>query len=63
VFDDAGELVGVLGVGRDITDRKLMEDELRKLAQAVEQSPGSIIITNTDAEIEYVNSLRTQPLL
>jgi PAS domain S-box-containing protein len=32
-----------------------MEEELRKLAQAVEQSPESIIITNLDAEIEYVN--------
>jgi two-component system sensor histidine kinase/response regulator len=32
-----------------------MESELRKLAQAVEQSPESIVITNLRAEIEYVN--------
>jgi PAS domain S-box-containing protein len=31
------------------------EDELRKLALAVSQSPESIVITNTDAEIEYAN--------
>ncbi len=29
--------------------------QLRKLAQAVEQSPDSVIITNLTAEIEYVN--------
>ncbi len=40
---------------RDIDDRLRMESELRKLAQAVEQSPGSIVITNLKAEIEYVN--------
>jgi two-component system sensor histidine kinase/response regulator len=35
--------------------RKQAEDELRKLSLAVEQSPESIIITNVDAQIEYVN--------
>jgi PAS domain S-box-containing protein len=39
----------------DITERKQTEDKLRKLAQAVEQSPESIVITNIEAEIEYVN--------
>ena len=32
------------------------EGNLRKLAQAVEQSPESIVITNLAAEIEYVNA-------
>ncbi|HEX5801800.1 MAG TPA: response regulator, partial [Azospira sp.] len=40
---------------RDATERRLAEMELRKLSLAVEQSPNSIVITNTDAEIEYVN--------
>lgn len=53
--DSEGNLIGVLGIARDITDRKRTEEELRKLAQAVEQSPESIVITNLDAEIEYVN--------
>jgi len=35
--------------------RKLAEDELRKLSQAVEQSPSSIVITDMDARLEYVN--------
>jgi PAS domain S-box-containing protein len=43
------------GVLQDITERKLAEESLRKLSLAVEQSPESIIITNLDAQIEYVN--------
>ena len=50
-----GEFLGRHGANRDITVRKQAEDQLRKLAQAVEQSPESIIISNLDAEIEYVN--------
>ncbi len=41
---------------RDITERKLAEEHIRKLSQAVEQSPESIMITNLRAEIEYVNA-------
>ena len=40
---------------RDITERRRAEEQLRKLSLAVEQSPDSILITNTAAEIEYVN--------
>lgn len=46
-----------VGVIRDITERKSTEEQLRKLAQVVEQSPESIVITNRDAEIEYVNEV------
>ncbi|MDD1621206.1 MAG: PAS domain S-box protein [Methylococcaceae bacterium] len=45
------------GLIRDITERKQTEDQLRKLAQVVEQSPESIVITNRDAKIEYVNEV------
>ena len=40
---------------RDISERKATEAQLRKVSLAVEQSPESIVITNVDAEIEYVN--------
>ncbi len=45
----------IVVVVRDITEFKVNRDELRKLSQAVEQSPESIVITNINAEIEYVN--------
>ncbi len=41
---------------RDLTQCKAAEESLRKLSAAVEQSPVSVIITNTDGVIEYVNS-------
>ena len=40
---------------KEIAERKKAEEQLRKLSIAVEQSPTSIVITNTRGEIEYVN--------
>jgi len=40
---------------RDVTAREKTQEQLRKLSQAVTQSPESIVITNLNAEIEYVN--------
>ncbi len=39
----------------EIEQRNQTEKELRKLTRAVEQSPASIIITDPDGKIEYVN--------
>ncbi|MBL6946179.1 MAG: EAL domain-containing protein [Rhodospirillales bacterium] len=40
----------------DITDRRRMNERLRKLSVAVEQSPASVVITDTGGIIEYVNN-------
>jgi len=45
----------VTGIIRDISERKSAEAQLRKLSLAIEQSPESIVITNLQGEIEYVN--------
>ena len=45
----------LLGVFRDVTERNRTEDQLRKLFLAVEQSPESIVITDLEPRIEYVN--------
>ncbi|MCK5820598.1 MAG: PAS domain S-box protein [Bacteroidales bacterium] len=55
LFDDKGELAGVVGVLHDITDRKQAERELKKLTTAVEQSANTIVITDIDGNIEYTN--------
>ena len=50
-----GACLGRNGANRDITARKLAENQLLKLSLAVEQSPESIVITDLEARIEYVN--------
>jgi PAS domain S-box-containing protein len=40
---------------RDINEQKLYELELRRLSTAVEQNPASILITDTNGYIQYVN--------
>ncbi len=44
-----------VAIVRDITEAEKIESERRKLAEAVEQSPESIVITDLNAAIEYVN--------
>jgi PAS domain S-box-containing protein len=48
-----------IGIARDITERKRVEAELRKLSLAVEQSSETILIANLQGEIEYVNEAFT----
>ncbi len=43
------------GVARDITEKKERESKLKILNQAIEQSPVSIVVTNLNGNIEYVN--------
>lgn len=45
-----------LEVIRDITKRKESEKEIRILSQVVEQSPVSVMITDTQGSIQYVNN-------
>ncbi len=54
-WDAAGRPTRSAGVTIDVTERKDVENQLRKLSQAVEQSPESVIITNLAGQIEYVN--------
>jgi two-component system, cell cycle sensor histidine kinase and response regulator CckA len=50
----------ILGIITDITGTRHVEEELRKLQRAVEQSPASIIITDVDGNIEYANPRFTE---
>ena len=54
-YEDEGGPVARFAFALDISARKAAEEKLRKLSRAVEESPESIVITNTAAEIEYVN--------
>ncbi|MCW8906587.1 MAG: EAL domain-containing protein [Sedimenticola sp.] len=46
----------ILSITRDTTELKQAGEQLRKLSVAVDQSPVSIVITDLDARIEYVNN-------
>jgi PAS domain S-box-containing protein len=59
-FDSRGEVIGVTGIGEDITEMRRTQSELMKLYQAVEQSPSSVVITNPSGDIEYVNPKFTE---
>jgi two-component system sensor histidine kinase/response regulator len=50
----------MVGTVQDVTTRKLAEHSLLQLSLAVEQSPSSIVITDLDGNIEYVNTRFTE---
>ncbi|MDH5682342.1 MAG: PAS domain S-box protein, partial [Spirochaetota bacterium] len=53
VVDD--DIEGIQLILRNVTQRKALNDEVYRLATAAEQAAESIVITNIDAEILYVN--------
>jgi len=55
IIDQHGKFCGYRGIDRDITERKAAQEQVRKLSLAVDQSLEAIVITDLDANIEYVN--------
>jgi PAS domain S-box-containing protein len=60
IRDDAGAIVAIRAVGRDITLQRLAQEQYYRLSRAVEQSPVSIVITDLDGNAQYVNSKYAQ---
>lgn len=58
--DDNGNISGIVWAFTDQTKKREAENKLRKLSQAVEQSPATIVITDLDGNIEYVNPKFTE---
>ena len=53
--DAQGEIIGVLGTYMDITERKEVEASRDRLAMAVEQAAETIVITDPEGTMLYVN--------
>ncbi|MCU0548542.1 MAG: PAS domain-containing sensor histidine kinase [Leptolyngbya sp. Prado105] len=51
-----GELIGGMGIGRDITERKRIEKQLKIFSRAVESAYDSTVITDLNGKIVYTNS-------
>ncbi|MBZ5562314.1 MAG: PAS domain S-box protein [Acidobacteriia bacterium] len=60
IHDAKGKAMAIVAVMEDITERKRAEEQLRKLSQAVEQSPACVVITDAQGSIEYVNPRFTE---
>lgn len=52
---EEGVSLRIDGITSDISERRMAEIQLRQLSRVVEQSPASIVITDTRGHIEYVN--------
>jgi nitrogen fixation negative regulator NifL len=55
IYDTDGTVSCLLAVNINVTERKQAEEELKKLSVAIRQSPVSIVITDPEGNIEYVN--------
>jgi len=53
--EENGEIIGLVGIGRDITEQKLAQEKIIKLSMGIEQSSATIVITDINGKIEYVN--------
>ena len=50
-----GEIIGLVGISHNITSQKLAAETIHKLSKGIEQNPASIVITDLQGNIEYVN--------
>ena len=55
IKDKDNKVLGLIGVATDITERKRDEESLLKLSKAIEQTIDTVVITNRNGKIEYVN--------
>ncbi len=53
--NENGKITGLVGIGQDITEQKLAQEKILKLSKGIEQSPSTIVITDLNGNIEYVN--------
>ncbi|MEJ2748044.1 MAG: PAS domain S-box protein, partial [Anaerolineae bacterium] len=55
LYDEAGQLLGVLGVARDITEREQAEVAIKKLAKFPDENPHPIMRVTQDGAVLYGN--------
>lgn len=53
--DGNNKIIGLVGIGQDITLQKKAQEKILKLSKGIEQSSATILITDIKGNIEYVN--------
>jgi len=56
LMEENGDVMQVIEITRDITVREAALQDMRKMTRIIEQSAEAVAITDTDGNIEYVNS-------
>ena len=60
VLNERTQSLSFVGTNTDITDRKVAEQEIRKLSSIARQTDNVVVITNVAGEIEWVNQAFTK---
>lgn len=55
IRDENGRVYRIAGLSSDITGRKRLENEMKKLSRALDQTADAVLITDRDGIIDYVN--------
>ena len=55
LIDHEGEVIGITSLAMDVTARKKAEEERERLMLAIEQTEDIVVITDAEANIQYVN--------
>jgi len=56
LLDSNGRCIGLLGTYEDVTEYNRTKRKLQQLSLAIDQLPEAVVITDSDGNIEYVNS-------
>lgn len=60
IINDQNQPVGALIIQQDTSVQRQIQGKVAQLSRAVDQSPASVVITDTSGNIEYVNAKFTQ---
>lgn len=55
LVSETGQAMGLVGIARDITDRKRAEEELLRFKLGIERSADAVFLTDIDGTITFVN--------
>ena len=55
ILDEQGKPARLLGIGIDVTDGKPAQNTNRQLSRIVEQTADTVVVTDSEGKIEYVN--------